>query len=404
MNDPKEHVQASRMGKWPFYAALAVLVACLGVLIYSLHFSGTNKDHLDQAKSDTVAHDNKPLVVDSGGLGVAGSLPAVEPKKENAPSTIPPIVVVTSSESPEARRAHDEILQRKHQVALSALSAPLGGKKGKDADVKDKASASVRVDATAPVQAERQGVSPVRMDRGQLMGGQQPGGDYNPAAEKDKEAFFDRAGQDKWQSSYKRTTGYRFEVKTGSVIPAVMISGINSELPGQIVAQVSRNVLDTADGKHLLIPQGAKLYGVYDSRTVYGQSRVLIAWNRVIFPDGSAITLEAMPGADSAGYSGVNDEVNNHYFRIFGTAFLMSLFTGGTAWAVDSVTPHNTTTNSSPTLQQQLTSSLAVQIGQTSAQVLGKNLNIKPTLEIRPGYPFNVVVTKDLVFAESYHD
>jgi len=116
-----------------------------------------------------------------------------------------------------------------------------------------------------------------------------------------------------------------------------MISGINSDLPGSLIAQVSQNVYDTATGHHLLVPQGAKLYGVYDSRVVYGQSRVLVAWNRLIFPDGSAVTLGAMPGADISGYAGYEDLLNNHYLRIFGSAFLMSLVTGGTSYAMDNV-------------------------------------------------------------------
>ena len=112
--------------------------------------------------------------------------------------------------------------------------------------------------------------------------------------------------------------------RLGRSSPGVMLTGVNSDLPGALIAQVSQNVYDTAHGAHLLIPQGSKLYGVYDSRVVYGQSRVLVAWNRLIFPDGSAVTLGAMPGADMSGYSGFHDQVDNHYWRIFGSAVLMS--------------------------------------------------------------------------------
>ena len=115
-----------------------------------------------------------------------------------------------------------------------------------------------------------------------------------------------------------------------------MLSGVNSELPGNLIAQVSQNIYDSARGRNLLIPQGSKLHGVYDSRVIYGQERVLIAWNRIIFPDGSAFTLGAMPGADMAGYAGFNDDVNNHYLRIFGSAMLMSGIMGDTAYAMDS--------------------------------------------------------------------
>jgi type IV secretion system protein VirB10 len=182
-----------------------------------------------------------------------------------------------------------------------------------------------------------------------------------------------------------------------------MVTGINSDLPGNIIAQVSQNVWDTAKGQHLLIPQGTKLFGTYDSRVVYGQERVLVAWNRLILPDGSAFTLGTMPGNDMAGYAGYTDEVNNHYLRIFGSAILMSLITGGMAYTMDSMDASGSSgTDNTPTMQQEMTSALAAQLGQATLQLLQKSLNIKPTLEIRPGYQFNVIVTKDLVFQEPY--
>jgi type IV secretion system protein VirB10 len=141
---------------------------------------------------------------------------------------------------------------------------------------------------------------------------------------------------------------------------------------------------------------------LYDSRVIYGQSRVLIAWNRIIFPDGSAVTLGAMPGADMSGYAGFTDQVNNHYLRIFGSAVLMSLITGGTSYAVDSVSNNSNSTAQSTTVQDAMASSLASQLGQTTQMLLQRNLNIKPTLEIRPGYQFNVIVTKDVVFKGAY--
>ena len=195
--------------------------------------------------------------------------------------------------------------------------------------------------------------------------------------------------------------GQQFELKTGAVIPGVMVTGINSDLPGNIIAQVSQNVFDSVTGKHLLLPQGAKLFGVYDSRVIYGQEWVLVAWNRVVFPDGSSITLGAMPGSDMAGNAGYTDEVNNHYFRIFGSAVLMSLMSGGMAYTMDSLDNSNSESDK-PTLQNEMGSALAAQLGQATLQLLQKNLNIKPTLEIRPGYQFNVIVTKDLVFERPY--
>jgi type IV secretion system protein VirB10 len=134
---------------------------------------------------------------------------------------------------------------------------------------------------------------------------------------------------------------------------------------------------------------------------VYGQERVLIAWNRVIFPDGSSVTLGAMPGTDMAGYAGFEDQVNNHYLRIFGSAVMMSLISGGMSYAVDQVSNAGSGSEST-TMQDEMMSALAAQLGQTTLQLLQKNLNIKPTLEIRPGYQFNVIITKDVVFRGAY--
>jgi len=181
-----------------------------------------------------------------------------------------------------------------------------------------------------------------------------------------------------------------------------MVTGVNSDLPGNLIAQVSQNVYDTANGNHLLIPQGAKIFGAYDSRVVYGQSRVLVAWNRIVFPDGSAVTLGAMPGADMAGYAGFKDKVDNHYLRIFGSAFLMSLITGGMSYAMDKVDNNNNYGDNSTSMQDEMASALAAQMGQVTLSLLQKNLSIKPTLEIRPGFRFNIVVTKDVIFRGPY--
>ncbi|MBR8087065.1 TrbI/VirB10 family protein [Burkholderia vietnamiensis] len=193
----------------------------------------------------------------------------------------------------------------------------------------------------------------------------------------------------------------RFEVRAGGVIPGVMISGINSDLPGQIIGQVSQDVYDTATGKYLLIPQGTRLVGTYNSNIVYGQSAVLIAWQRLVFPDGKAMDIGAMPGADSAGYAGFRDQVNNHYVRIFASAFLMSGVTAAAAYATDR-NNNNSGFYTQPTVSSELSQALGQQLGNVTAQMVAKNLNIAPTLQIRPGYRFNITVVKDLDFTKPY--
>src|SRR5690606_12184961 len=120
-----------------------------------------------------------------------------------------------------------------------------------------------------------------------------------------------------------------YEVKAGSLVPAVLITQANSDLPGQLIAQVRENVFDTATGAHLLIPQGTRAIGVYDSLVAFGQERVLVAWQRLIFPDGSSLNLESMPGTDLAGAAGFHDRVRRDYVRIFGGAILLSAISAG---------------------------------------------------------------------------
>lgn len=211
---------------------------------------------------------------------------------------------------------------------------------------------------------------------------------------------FDNQGDgDRWDLNSKtQAPRTPYEVRAGFVIPATLISGINSSLAGQIIAQVSQNVYDTATGKHLLVPQGSRLVGSYGSDVAYGQSRVLVGWQRIIFPDGKALDIGSMSGADGGGFAGFNDKTNNHYFRVFGSAFLMSAVTAGVALSQDQGGNNGDSQRASDAMSE----ALGQQLGQVTAAMIAKNLNIAPTLEIRPGYRFNVVVTKDMAFTKAY--
>ena len=183
-----------------------------------------------------------------------------------------------------------------------------------------------------------------------------------------------------------------YEVKAGNFIPGVTL-GINSDLPGQIRAQVRENVYDTATGQHLLIPAGATLIGTYDSDVVAGQERVLTAWERIIFPGGASIFLGAMSGADKSGIAGFNDQVNNHYVRTFGQAFLLSIFSAGMQ-----LSQPRGAVGGTYNAQQIGAAALGQQMAQLGMQLARRNLNRQPTLEIGTGYTFNIMVNKDMVF------
>jgi type IV secretory pathway VirB10-like protein len=201
-----------------------------------------------------------------------------------------------------------------------------------------------------------------------------------------------------------------FSVMAGSVIPAVLVSGINSDLPGPILAQVSQNVFDSATGKYLLVPQGSRLIGIYQNASTYGQQRVEIAWQRLIFPNTSSMDLPQMPGADQGGYAGFTDEVNNHYLRTFGTAAVMSLISAGqtvgqmaTFGGGGTYGPYGYSQPNQWAMASQTAGSAASgQFGSLGQQTIGQGMNRPPTIEIRPGYQFNVMVTEDLVFPAAY--
>lgn len=214
---------------------------------------------------------------------------------------------------------------------------------------------------------------------------------------------FGKKGQgDRWLLDEQVSAPHsQYELRAGWVIPGVMISGINSDLPGQIIGQVAQDVYDSATGKHLLIPHGTRLIGTYSSDIAYGQERVMIAWQRLVFPDGKALDLGSMPGTDMAGYSGFRDQVNNHYFRIFGNALLLSGITATIAYSQDR-DQNNNNSNQAPNMSSEMSAALGQVFGQAIAQIVQKNLNISPTLEIRPGYRFNIMVTKDLAFTKPY--
>jgi type IV secretion system protein VirB10 len=184
-----------------------------------------------------------------------------------------------------------------------------------------------------------------------------------------------------------------YEVKAGSIIPATLITGINSDLPGLVVGQVRENVYDTVTGEHLLIPQGSRLLARFDSSVAYAQERVLLCWNRLIRPDGSSLDLECAPGVDLAGRSGFADEVDNHWGRVIGGVVLSSLLSAGAQAATGNVHGYQ------PTLPQLWASGAAAEVNAVGQQITRKNLAIQPTVKIRPGFGVNVLVSKDLTLA-----
>jgi type IV secretion system protein TrbI len=208
----------------------------------------------------------------------------------------------------------------------------------------------------------------------------------------DRKLAFVNASVDRRTTSVDRLASpvSPYVVQAGTVIAGALITGIRSDLPGQITAQVSENVYDTPTGKYLLIPQGARLIGQYDSQVAFGQSRVLLVWTRLIMPNGKSIVLERQPGADTSGYSGLEDEVDNHWGVLFKAAVLSTLLSVGSEAG---------TSGNENNLVQAIRRGGSQSFNQVGQRVVSRNLDIQPTLTIRPGFPVRVIVNRDLVLA-----
>ncbi len=178
-----------------------------------------------------------------------------------------------------------------------------------------------------------------------------------------------------------------FVLQAGSVIPAALITGIRSDLPGQITAQVTQHIYDSPTGSMLLVPQGTRIIGEYDNGVAFGQSRVLLVWSRLIFPNGRSIVLERQPGADTAGYAGLEDGVDYHWWDLMKAAGLSTLLAVGA----------DLTMNDDDRLIQAIRSGTQDTINDAGQQIIQRQLQVAPTLTIRPGFPVRVIVTRDLV-------
>lgn len=179
-----------------------------------------------------------------------------------------------------------------------------------------------------------------------------------------------------------------YALQAGAVIPAALVTGIRSDLPGQITAQVTQNVYDSPTGRSLLIPQGTRVIGQYDSAVGFGQKRVLLVWNRLIFPDGRSIVLERQPGADGQGYAGLEDGVDYHWGELFKAAALSTILSVGAEAG---------SSGQESDIVRALRSGASDSVSQVGQQIVQRQLQVAPTLDIRPGFPVRVLVTRDLV-------
>lgn len=299
------------------------------------------------------------------------------------------------------REQDEQILreaQRQRMASLQARATALESPLKVDVSEVERSDADNRTGHAQPPNEKKSSASD---PYGAIMKLGLSGQDVDPNAQSSKEDFFNQDIKDLGylpNSVVPSLSAY--ELKRGSIIPATLVTGLNSDLPGRISAQVSQNVYDSATGYRLLIPQGAKLFGRYDSKVSFGQERVLVIWTDLIFPNGVTLQIGGMAGADVEGYGGFNDTVDRHLWRTFGSAALAAIIGTG----IDLSMPQSSTLANQHTASDAARRNFAESFGRVAEQTIMKNLNVQPTLKIRPGYKFNVMVDQDMIFPGAYRN
>jgi type IV secretion system protein TrbI len=179
-----------------------------------------------------------------------------------------------------------------------------------------------------------------------------------------------------------------YTIMAGSLLAASLVTGLNSDLPGTAIAQITESIFDTVTGEHLLIPQGSRLIGKYDSVVAFGQKRALVVWNRIILPNGDSVTIDNLPAADTAGYAGLEDNVDLHSWQILKGIGLATVF---------GVSSELTLGNTGDTVVQALRQSIQTNTNQAGQRMVERELDVQPTISVRPGWPLRVIVTRDLI-------
>ncbi len=343
------------------------LVGVGGALIYALQVrsgGGSNEELYSTSNrqpADGLAGLPKDYTGPVLGPPLPGDLgrPILDAQNRGQP-VVPPTISTPSVDEAEQRRRAEEEAARVSRVFFQTQPGST-------------ASASAQAGAGAP----------------NLTGLDTTGLNGQPTAQ-DRQLAFMNAPVDRRTTAPDRVTraASPFVVQAGSVIPGALVTGIKSDIPGDVIAQVTQNVYDSPTGRYLLIPQGSKLFGKYNSQLSFAQKRVQMIWTRLIFPNGSSIVLENLPGADTAGYSGLQDQVDNHWGELFKAAALSTVLSVGAEAG---------TSGSDDSLIRAIRDGASQSISQTGQMVVQRSLNIQPTLTERNGLPLTIIVDRDLV-------
>ena len=417
---PPEAVSQSpmrRLNRLPIIIAIVLAALFVAVVIIGLSFRGLSSN--DEVQPGDASRGLATSFADQLKQGVANGIIG-EPEQQQLFQPAPPAIEVHQRIEADATPAKDkqdrvstpeleeewkarlkreqdeQYIREVHrqrmarlQAQASALDSPV------KIDVSDLARPSPLLSQPAGREAAGRALNAATDFYESAMRAGLLGQDPDPNGQTGKDSFFN---QDIQELGYLPgrvvPQSSQYELKRGSVIPAILISGLNSDLPGRITAQVSQNVYDSATGNQMLIPQGSKLFGRYDSRVSFGQERVLVVWTDLVFPDGSTLQIGGMAGTDAEGYGGFRDKVDRHLLRTFGSAALVALIGTG----IDLSLPESSTLATQATASDAARRNFAESFGRVAEQTMSKNLNVQPTITIRPGYRFNVLVDQDIVF------
>jgi type IV secretion system protein VirB10 len=410
-----------RLNRLPIVIAIAIVVLFLGVVVVGLSWRGlpfNRGNDLNGASSTPATNfgDQLKRGVSDGIIGeperqeVFQPTPATQPQDEKKQTLPEPTVEAGQERRPSLeseeewrarlKREQDEQYlreaQRQRMMRLQARATALDSPLKVDISEVEKSAPQSTSTASQPQITTIGGASDLYA---QAMKSGLLGQNADPNTQISKEDFFNQDIKDLGYLPNQVVPQLSlYELKRGSVIPATLITGLNSDLPGRITAQVSQDVYDSATGYRLLIPQGAKLFGRYDSKVSFGQERVLVVWTDLIFPNGATLQIGGMAGTDAEGYGGFKDKVDRHLWRTFGSAALVALIGTG----IDMSMPESSTLATQDTASDAARRNFAESFGRVAEQTISKNLNVQPTIEIRPGYKFNVLVDQDMIFPSTY--
>ena len=418
-----------RLSKRAGVVALIVVFVVVALIGYGIHTRGQQQFqigfHPDESRGITAATDAGKLVaaqVPNRPTRTPAALVADDPEPLVAPKAGPPpqtYYAPTPTPAPSnVPQYREPTLEEKRLVAAyereqeafnssttsrDGFSGSGGGSPGRGTLPTASGDIAQMTNLLQAMQGpSSQARAPAALPKLSLGDGEGTGEGYEAQNMQDRKEAFLAAARKAEKSTYVESTRTapisRYELKAGWDIPAILEQALNSDLPGEIKALVRENVYDTATGRHLLIPQGSRLFGGYDSRVSYGQDGLQVAWSRIIYPDASSINLEGMSGQDAKGYAGLRHDVDNHYRRLLGFGLLTSLFSASFQLSQS----RRGGLLGYPSAGEVTGSAVGREMSQLGADVTRRNLNIQPTIKVPIGYRFNVRVNRDIIFEGPY--